>query len=351
MVYHSLFDEMFSDQTESSVRRTEFRASMAYAGTLGTILDETERELILHVIVGDEKPRRVSALSTRIYHPPRIVRALVDSKVEHSHTPAIEPLLKDAISLGLDIYRGDERAVDTLRDLRTTISGQGFETLLERIVYQQYDPVTWNAGNPLYSQETAMDLRRRTGGEPIVFIALGHGGVAAGMDVFLRYCDVALNDQSKFYVVRFSRTKSNDFSPQVSPTEWKHIQELSQGRKFVVFDEDVSSGETINQARKFFEIAVQTEVMTATNYDAQNHPPFRSFPDPASNYSQEIGSSFSQEGYSKMILSTPFESTYQKPFKHLPLYISNSFISQYESLFPLTTEKNIYTPLFFKSKR
>jgi hypoxanthine-guanine phosphoribosyltransferase len=84
-----------------------------------------------------------------------------------------------------------------------------------------------------------------------MFIALAHGGVAAGMDVFLRYCNGNSAD-SEFYPVRFSRNKSKDIMPQISPNEIVYLQEKVKGKDVFIFDEDKDSGKTMDGANYFF---------------------------------------------------------------------------------------------------
>jgi hypothetical protein len=104
-----------------------------------------------------------------------------------------------------------------------------------------------------------------------LFVALAHGGVAAGMDTYLRYCSETGENNSTFYVARFSTQKLSDIYPQLSPTEISYLQKQLRGKRPVLFDEDMSSGKTLDRAQKFFDGSVfpQGRVIVVTNLDAR----------------------------------------------------------------------------------
>lgn len=82
-------------------------------------------------------------------------------------------------------------------------------------------------------------------------IALAHGGIAAGMDVFLGYCDLTASD-SLLYAVRFSTQKLLDQEPQLSAREHSVLIRMREQRQIVIFDEDSASGTTLRKARAYF---------------------------------------------------------------------------------------------------
>ena len=86
----------------------------------------------------------------------------------------------------------------------------------------------------------------------MLFIALAHGGIAAGMDTYLRYCDEIGSQNSTFYVVRYSSQKQKDTEPRLSAGEIEYLKKASEGRQVVLFDEDAASGNTITSAHKYF---------------------------------------------------------------------------------------------------
>jgi len=177
---------------------------------------------------------------------------MVDYKIKNSCSLEIEAFLRDAIQLGLDIYSGKDRALQEIKELRKSISATVNNHLLTEELKQPSDIITWNATNPTRSMRTTKDLVARTNGEPVLFVVLAHGGVAAGMDTYLRYCDETCGNDSVFYVARFSTIKLGDINPQLSHTEIDYLKEQSQGRKIILFDEDIASGNTLDKAEQFF---------------------------------------------------------------------------------------------------
>lgn len=258
MTYHSLFDKI----AEPDPSFSQGFKQQEYSGTLDTLLDETRKALT---------SRSESELIRLALHPPRIIRAYVDYKIQNPHASEVEELLRYATQVGLDIYSGQEQAAQNLEDLRNRTIRSGNKTILRKKVKQPFDAVTWKATNPERSKRTSRDLLAKTGGEPIIFIALAHGGVAAGMDTYLRYCDESGKEGSAFYVARFSTQKLKDVYPQLSPSEVTYLQQQLLGRKPIIFDEDRASGKTLEEAKKFFEGTVfpQERVIVVTNLDAQ----------------------------------------------------------------------------------
>jgi hypothetical protein len=259
MVYHSLFDRIA--EADPTFRRGF--EQQKYQGTLDAVLDETGEALDSRTIE--------SGIISLALHPPRIIRAIVDYKIQNPTAPEVEFLLRDAIQLGLNIYQGSPNIAKEIEELRRRITKTGNQSLLGRELKQPSDQVTWNATNPTRSRETARNLVMRTGGNPVLFVALAHGGVAAGMDTYLRYCSETGENNSTFYVARFSTQKLSDIYPQLSPTEISYLQKQLRGKRPVLFDEDMSSGKTLDRAQKFFDGSVfpQGRVIVVTNLDAR----------------------------------------------------------------------------------
>ncbi len=256
MVYHSLFDRIMEvDPLLQSVLEKQ-----RYQGTLERVLDET-----LSALNTDRDESEIISLAL---HPPRIIRAFVDYKVENPNAREVEYLLKDAIGLALDVYRGEKRAAQKLERLRIRTIKTGNDSILTRELRQKTDTATWEATHPIASIRSAEKLVTEAKREPLLFIALAHGGVAAGMDTYLRYCDLVRTSDSVFYVARFSNHKLGDTYPRLSQTEVSYLQQQSEGRKVVVFDEDRSSGETLDRARSFLEnVFPQVKLIAVTNID------------------------------------------------------------------------------------
>ena len=258
MVYHSLFDRIAQ---AGHLFGYGFK-QQEYYGTLEAVLDETR--VALNSNRGDSRIIRLAL------HPPRIVRAFVDYKVQNPNAPEIEYLLRDSIQLGLDVYSGKERerVTQELERLRRRTIETGNGILLTRELNQLADNVTWDATNPTKSSQTAGDLVLRTKGAPVLFLALAHGGVAAGMDTYLRYCNQTEATDSSFYVARFSAHKLGDASPRLSQTELAYLQTQLAGKSVVIFDEDRASGNTLDIARHFFQREfLGAKITVVTNLD------------------------------------------------------------------------------------
>ncbi len=230
---------------------------LEYRGTLEDVLSEISLQA-------------TSSESIRALHPPRIIRAVIDYKINHP-SAAAEIGLRDAIGAALELYRKPGHALSSAQTLRKKLESAGLHDLLAAPINQPDDRTTKNATDPLRSQRTAEQLVLQTKSRDVLFIALGHGGVAAGMDVYLSYCDVAKSDNSAFYVARLSTQKLKDAQPKLSPAEIGYLKGLGSGRQVVIFDEDSFSGKTIHIASAYFSSQVfpSQYVMTATNLDAK----------------------------------------------------------------------------------
>jgi hypothetical protein len=89
--------------------------------------------------------------------------------------------------------------------------------------------------------------------DDILLVPLGGGGIVAGIQTFLYYRDMTHSDKSVLYPIRFSRNKSKDTVPQVSPAEEEYLKEaVGRGLKPVVLDEDTAFGYTLRNAKDHF---------------------------------------------------------------------------------------------------
>jgi Fe-S cluster assembly iron-binding protein IscA len=212
---------------------------LEYSGTLDQVLTE----LGLVSLSEDAPSAKIRAL-----HPPRIIRAAIEYKIKCPGSVNAEEILKDAIASSLYIYSHPEEAAATVQQFRSKVQTLGLEDLLTEQIIQLHDSVTKEATESRRSQETVQRLISNTEGNDVLFIALAHGGVAAGMDVYLKYCEETGSKNSAFYAVRFSIQKMKDEQPQLTQTEIEYLKGLSKGREIVLFDEDVSTGETRKRA-------------------------------------------------------------------------------------------------------
>ncbi len=231
--------------------------SLFYNGTLDQLLSQTSK-----VVTTEPLERTMETELQRALHPPRIIRALLDYKISNS-SQRVEDLISAAIQLGLQTYIGRETA-PLISQLPEKITERD-ERMLDAKVYQKDDGTTWQASKPDYSQKTSTALANQTQ-KDLLFIALAHGGVAAGMDVYLRYCDQVQSKNSFFYTVRYSKDKANDCIPQISIEEKRMLQRESPKKDIVIFDEDSCSGDTLYFAREFFrDILKRKKIKVITN--------------------------------------------------------------------------------------
>ncbi len=243
MAYNSLFDRLEKCLAVGTQRFFHnYSKNQAYTGTLKRVLDDLESSL--------ESEENEQTILNLIFHPPRIMRAVVDYKIE-AGTEHAENLVREATGLSLGIYRSEDGIEDKIRKFRESVQSKSPE-LLDRQLVQSVDGTTLSAMDPYRSRRTSEWMRRKTNGSPLFFVPLAHGAVATGMDVYLRYCDLT-GTNSEFYPVRFSRQKSADREPRITRREKEYIMEKSADKEFlVVFEEDTISGTTLGNAAMFF---------------------------------------------------------------------------------------------------
>ena len=243
MAYNSPFD------TLSDIFPVYDTSYLWYEGTLNGVLSDVA------TLVSDELIPNEGAYIWG-FHPPRIIRAVIDYKVKHPDVLETETLLPEAIGVALGIYSNPTNSAEAAAKLKDRIRTLNLENILTSPLRQPIDWVTWNALDPFKSENTVQRLIPQTQYDHLLFIALAHGGVAAGMDVYLRYCNAFKSKDSAFYVVRLSTHKLKDKEPRLSATEIDYLKELAQRRQVVVFDEDISSGRTLKIARDYFSTKV-----------------------------------------------------------------------------------------------
>ncbi len=237
--------------------------SFGYTGTLRDVVQELEQAYA--------DPTSKNILQ-RALHPSRIIRAVLDYKIGKPFLTQPEDLMIKACNTALALYQKQADAQKELTAFETWVSN--YPGLLDQPISQEIDIITQEASEPNRNKTTASRLNFDP--TPVLFIALGHGGLAAGLDVFTRYCELRTkNDdeqgEPQFYAIRFSRIKKGDSSPQLDESEKKYLRELAKGRQVVLFDEDSSTGETLIAARSYLEcqITYGKPIRTYTNLDAR----------------------------------------------------------------------------------
>ncbi len=239
-IYKSPFASFYHQFTEDDA----IRSIMEYRGEFSALLGELEIAL--------RYPNEDLSQIRMALHPPRLIRGVIDYAIAHPEAD-LHGLVNEVIHLGLAVYTGVD-AAEAIKYFRSKVFHVHPE-LLATQVYQPFDLPTWDSTDPSLSYKTARDMVFACTGVDLFFIALGHGGVAAGLDVFLRYLAIT-ESNSQMYVVRFSRNpkKHGDVKPRVSEAEVEYLKTMVAGRQVVMFDEDrATNGGTLDQAVSYFE--------------------------------------------------------------------------------------------------
>ncbi len=274
MKYESLWDS-FAITDKEHPREAR---NMEYGGTLDEVLKETEKIIASRGSLDNSIIRSVPGvfqylnnrqnknnLSLAMYAS-RILRSSMEHKIANRGYGDSEEILKRSIGLGLHIYRDSKSSLEELDNFRSYINQSSNSEILQERLSQGIDWKSWRSYSPKLSSRSVENLCDIAGGNNILLLALGNGGIAAGMDVYLRYCDHLDNPNSAFYVARFSRTKKKDIIPQLTDSEKEYIKILGEGRQMVLFDEDVHSGETLTQAKMYFEKTFSRQVKALANF-------------------------------------------------------------------------------------
>ena len=254
MTYRSLFD---------AVERT--RDFQVFEGTLDAILND--------IITVLRKRRKTTYDYGRLaFQTPRIIRALVDCKQENPGNLRLLDLLRAGIDTSLSVYGryADPNTVNEVVGLRDRIAKTEGGPL-ERTVRQVPDDISLVASEPRFSQATARKLCELVGSEEeAMFLAIGHGGIGAGLDVVLRHEDMSGQRNLEFYPVRYSRTEHKgyaDTTPCLTHAEIDYLRKEAAGKGVIVFDENHCTGKTVRTAARFIseEIAPNQDVKITYN--------------------------------------------------------------------------------------
>lgn len=234
----------FASNFDSNTWFNDIFPVMEFEGTLSQVVDELQLALA--------NPLAGTNFIKIAFYPARIIRGVVDYRIDNPDSALGDKYIEEALKIGLSICRGDRSAGAFLRDFKNSLTGEGNEALLHQSVKQEADFSTWRATDPDKSFSTAQRLKHQVKNSDILFIALGHGAVVAGMDVFLYYCGITRSSDSQFYVTRFSRSKHQDLCPRFSEGELELLRAKAKGRQIVVFDEDIATGKTLEIAASVF---------------------------------------------------------------------------------------------------
>ena len=211
-----------------------------YSGTLESAMRELFEQL-------DSKYPNPHILA---HHPSHIISSIIDWNIQNPNPNALS-YLRGSIDAAISTRKNVKEGGPLFRNLSTDIFREQTEMFASEI-HEEEDLATWMASNPELSYKTAMRLAFKFGGGPMLMVAIAHGAISAGLDVFLRYSDITEQAGSQLHVVRFSKYKKKDEKPQLSQDEIKFLREQAQGKKIVIFEEDTKTYRTSDQSYTFF---------------------------------------------------------------------------------------------------
>lgn len=221
------------DDTEFSFERlspTDY-GPMEWIGTIQRAIEEVEAHI------------RDGSLNGGYWKPARILRGIVESNIDG---PARIALVNQATEFIVGAYAGTAE-VEDLQRLAQTVSQAGIDDLY---LQQEKDTVTEESSTAELSWDAA--LRLCTGvHDSLLVIPLCHGGLVASVQTVLFHQKVKPAADIALYPLYFSRRKRRQSGPAIDPYELDHLKTVSEGRTVIVFDEDASSGGSVEQVIRY----------------------------------------------------------------------------------------------------
>lgn len=242
---------IYSPATYRSREFSDFASTMWCTDAYGTVVEQIGSALREGRAIG-------------YWEPARLVRGLLDYKIDHPRTLEDVPELVDqAIGLVVDIHAGTANA-ETFELFAREV--EQLPKLEASKLKQSVDSISARNSNPILSHNTARELHGHTDGADLLMIVLGHGGVTAGATVYSHYVDLSGGGDSAIYPVRFSTQKLEDKKPHVNPAEKRHLLALAADRSgVVIFDEDCYSGLTLHSAKRYFDKLLKRDTLPVAN--------------------------------------------------------------------------------------
>lgn len=252
MSYNSLFsiakekDHLLFDFTHNQEQK---QALHRYEGRLCDVIESIQEQFQLIWEYGLELVPPELILKLLLMNG-RLLRSILDSKdTEMSSHLNYPSLIEWFLDFSFCLYNLHSDTLEVLSSLVEQID----DILLYQDVFQQDDSESWVSMDPYFSQKTAYKLKEELWSGEYTFIALWHGGIIPGIDVFLRLQE-QMEESGQIYPIRFSRIKHKDKKPKLwNDYESKYLSESIRWKPLIIFDEDSSSGNTLKQAREFFE--------------------------------------------------------------------------------------------------
>lgn len=154
-------------------------------------------------------------------------------------------LMNDYVRNSLLLNIGSESVLDSLSNFSSKLW-----SMLDLEISQKPDLESWLAMNPKHTIKTAQELKSRLCRDEYIFIALWNWWIVPWFDVYSKLNRSSCRT-SVLYPVRYSRIKSKDRWPQFTPEELEYLKSIIRWKKIIIFDEDASSGNTLNNAKKY----------------------------------------------------------------------------------------------------
>lgn len=231
------------------------RIDTNYAGNLYEILEDLKSPKNIKTRVRNSSRVNVFDINNA-FHPPRIIRTLLDFKINSSSELRFE-CLNTGINSVLEMYQDPQNTPDFCNNLsnyfRLILPKKEFKDLMFQKVYQETDNISFDSSRPELSFNFVKNLEQILTCKDILFIPLGYGGIMPGLDIFNKYTYNNPKSKSVFYPVRFSKYKLEDEVPQLEPKEIIKLETFTKTKQVVIFDEDSCSGLTLDIAKKFFQ--------------------------------------------------------------------------------------------------
>lgn len=239
---------------------TEARQALQYEGTVQDILDKLKNAVV-------SKDRAGVSL-----YAPRLIRGVIDYKIANPELVKPEALVGRAINIALGTFQQRPDAQEEVASFLDSLQSQDNQLLGLRVI-QPADLITFFVTSIEKLTDAADRLIEQVGDRSILFVALAHGGVAGGLDIFSRFRDNRIIDNSVMYAVRYSAHKLSDDKPLIASSEIEYLRTQARGREIYIFDEDVDKGTTLVGARTYLSANVfqGQKVSLLTTHDPYNH--------------------------------------------------------------------------------
>jgi hypothetical protein len=186
-----------------------------------------------------------NSLARSYWMSARLMRVIMHHSL--NDPPAKAGLITQTTKFLLELYAGRSQAEDFSKIVQTIEAAN----LQHFVVEQEYDETTLEATVASRSRDAAHRLAQKTN-DPLLLLPLCNGGLVAGIQTALLHQRERPGHDVMLYPVLFSRWKSGHLQPQINSHEQAFLQEASDGRKVVVFDEDASTGASVTRAMRYF---------------------------------------------------------------------------------------------------